>query len=229
MADLLTDHAATQGDKLAVIDDRTGGDIRRLTYAELEDRSNRLADVLASTGVERGDKVVWCGQNSTGVVEMVNAARKLGVTAVPLNYRLSDDEAAYVVDHSDASTVFVDAEFAPLFERIVAEIPKVARILVFDGSAPDGMIASDPLPDYEAQEDPGDIIRFTRRRLVDDEGGLAPLTPATLEAARAAAPGWDIYALEAEWRGFWVASGRQKISKPDAAFLGWLRGRIQRG
>ncbi|MEZ5251135.1 MAG: hypothetical protein R2713_18525 [Ilumatobacteraceae bacterium] len=39
--------------------------------------------------------------------------RKLGVTAVPLNYRLSDEEAAYVTDHSDATIVYVDAEFAP--------------------------------------------------------------------------------------------------------------------
>ena len=56
-------------------------------------------------------KVVWCGQNSPGVVVMINAARKLGVTAVPLNYRLSDEEAAYVTDHCDATIVYVDAEF----------------------------------------------------------------------------------------------------------------------
>ena len=31
-----------------------------------------------------------------------------------------------------------------------------------------------------------------------------------------------------EWRGFWVASGRQKLARPDKAFLGWLRGRITR-
>ena len=68
---------------------------------------------------------------------MVNAARKIGVTAVPLNYRLSAEEAAYVTDHCDATIVFVDAEFAPLFERIRNEIPKVEQILVFDGSVPD--------------------------------------------------------------------------------------------
>ncbi len=64
---------------------------------------------------------------------MVNAARKIGVTAVPLNYRLSAEEAAYVTDHCDATIVFVDAEFAPLFERIRSEIPKVEHVLVFDG------------------------------------------------------------------------------------------------
>jgi acyl-CoA synthetase (AMP-forming)/AMP-acid ligase II len=145
MGDLLTAHAADQPDKTAVIDDRTGGDLRRTTYAELEDRANQLVHVLHEHGVRPGDKVVWCGQNSTGIVEFVNASRKLGSTSVPLNYRLSDEEAAYVTDHCDATTVYVDAEYAPLFERIRGEIPKVRNVLVFDGDAPDGMVAIDPL------------------------------------------------------------------------------------
>ena len=156
MADLLTDHATNQGDKAAVIDDRGNGDVRRLTYSELEDRSNRLAHVVLDHGVAPGDKVVWCGQNSTGIVLMVNAARKIGATAVPLNYRLSDEEAAYVVDHSDATIVYVDAEFAPLFERIHTEIPKVANIFVFDGAAPEAMIRIDPLLDA-ASDHPPDV------------------------------------------------------------------------
>lgn len=150
MTDLLTAHAANQGDKTAVIDDRANGDVRICTYAELEARSNQLAHVIIERGVRPGGKVVWCGQNSTGLVEMVNAARKVGSTAVPLNYRLSDDEAAYVVDHSDATVVYVDAEFAPLFERIRDRLPKVTEILVFDGDPPagaTGMTACDALVD----------------------------------------------------------------------------------
>ena len=145
MTDLLTAHAANQGDKVAVVDDRGDGDVRALTYAELEARANQLAHVVSERGVRPGGKVVWCGQNSVGIVEMVNAARKIGSTAVPLNYRLSDDEAAYVVDHSDATVVYVDAEFAPLFERIRDRLPKVTSYLVFDGDAPEGMVACDPL------------------------------------------------------------------------------------
>ena len=57
---------------------------------------------------------------------------------MPLNYRLSREEAAYVTDHCDATIVYVDAEFAPMFERIRAEIPKVEHILVFDGPSPTG-------------------------------------------------------------------------------------------
>jgi fatty-acyl-CoA synthase/long-chain acyl-CoA synthetase len=145
MTDLLTGLAAAQPDKTAVIDDRGNGDIRVLSYAELEDRSNRLARVLLDHGARRGEKVVWCGQNSVGVVEVINATRKVGATAVPLNYRLTDEEAAYVVDHCDARVVYVDADFAPLFGRIRDELPKVEQILVFDGDALDGMVAADPL------------------------------------------------------------------------------------
>src|SRR6187431_900683 len=143
MPDLLTVYAAAQPDKLAVIDDRGHGDARTCTYAELEARSNQLAHVLGGLGVGPGSKVAWCGQNSTGIVEVINAARKLGATAVPVNYRLSDDEAAYVVDHCDATVVYVDAEFAATFARIRPEIPKVETILVFDGEPLGGMSGAD--------------------------------------------------------------------------------------
>jgi acyl-CoA synthetase (AMP-forming)/AMP-acid ligase II len=147
MTDLLTAHAANQPDKIAVVDDRGGGDVRRRRYGELEARSNQLARVLADVGAGNATKIVWCGQNSVGIVEMVNAARKIGATAVPLNYRLSDDEAGYVVDHSDASIVYVDAEFAPLFDRIRGRIPQVAQVMVFDGEPLDGMLPCDTLID----------------------------------------------------------------------------------
>lgn len=89
-------------------------------------------------------------------------------------------------------------------------------------------IAADGLPDYEAAEVAGDIVVFSQRRLVVCDDSLPVLDTETLEAARAMAPGWDIYALEAEWRGFWVTSGRPRLSKPGKAFLGWLRGRVRR-
>jgi len=145
MSDILTAYAAAQPDKMAVIDDRPGGDVVSLTYAELEADSNRLANVLLGLGVMPNTKVVWCGQNSIGVVLIVNAARKIGATAVPLNYRLSDEEAAYVADHCDAVLVYVDAEFAPMFDRIRGELPKVGTYLVYDGPAPAGMESCDEL------------------------------------------------------------------------------------
>jgi fatty-acyl-CoA synthase/long-chain acyl-CoA synthetase len=154
VTDLLTAHAAVQPDKLAVVDDRGAAGTRTVTYAGLEARSNQLARVLLDHGVVAGSKVVWCGQNSIGIVELVNAARKMGATAVPLNYRLSDEEAAYVTDHSDATVVFTDAAYAPMFARIRAELPKVEHVLVFDGAAPEGMVAVDGRVEAASPEPP---------------------------------------------------------------------------
>lgn len=157
MTDFLTIHAEQFPDKTAVIDDRASGRIDRLSFAELESAANRLGRVLLRLGVRPGDdKVVWCGQNSVGVVTLINAVRKIGVTAVPLNYRLSDDEAAYVIDHSDASVVYVDAENASMIHRIRAATPKVNSILVFDGAAPEGTIDVDAAMRDESDGDPLD-------------------------------------------------------------------------
>ena len=91
------------------------------------------------------------------------------------------------------------------------------------------MIVADPLPDYTMAEEPGDIIAFSARAVVEADGPtLAPLAGDVLEAARALAPGWDIYALEADWRGYWAKSGRPRLRVADAAFLGYVRARVAR-
>ncbi len=58
--------------------------------------------------------------------------------------------------------------------------------------------------------------------------GGASAEATTIETARTMMPGWDIYALEADWRALWHRSGRPPLRSPDAAFIGWLkkRGRL---
>jgi hypothetical protein len=85
------------------------------------------------------------------------------------------------------------------------------------------MIEADALPDYHLEEDPGDILRVTPRDAVIEAAGRPMLASTTYEVAREIAPGWDVYALEAEWRAWWVETGRPRLSSPDKAFLGWLR------
>jgi fatty-acyl-CoA synthase/long-chain acyl-CoA synthetase len=193
MADFLSAYAISQGDKLALIDDRPDGTLRTLTFAQLNARSNQMANVLLDLGAVPGEStVVWCGQNSIGLVVMVNAARKLGVTAVPLNYRLSDEEATYVTDHCDASIVYVDAEFAPMFERIRGELPKVQQYLVFDGSVPRGMVdidaAMDAAPEHEpaipAATEAGATMIYTSGTTGKPKGALRRGTQGAEQGAR---------------------------------------------
>ena len=173
MADFLTAYSLTQPDKVAVIDDRPDGTYHTLTYAQLNERANKLANVLLALGATPGvTKVVWCGQNSPGLVVMINAARKLGVTAVPLNYRLSDEEVAYVTDHCDATIVYVDVEFAAMFDRVRDDLPKVDHFLVFDAAAHDGSVPNGPIPNGMVDVD----------EMIDQASGDEPNVPPATEA-----------------------------------------------
>ena len=92
------------------------------------------------------------------------------------------------------------------------------------------MIKADHLPDYEMSEEEGDLIRFSARAAVIEEGDFAPvLSTDALDAARALAPGQDIYALEAEWRDFWARSGKPRLRSADAAFVGFVKVRGEGG
>ena len=86
------------------------------------------------------------------------------------------------------------------------------------------MIKADHLPGYEMVEEEGDLIRFTTRAVVLDDGlHLPPLSNDALDAARTLAPGMDIYVLEAEWREYWARSGKPRLRSADAAFVGFVK------
>lgn len=92
------------------------------------------------------------------------------------------------------------------------------------------VIAAGNIPDYTLVLEEGDLLRVTPQAPLLEAAAvsvtLGPLRAATLEAARTRAPGWDVYALESDWRALWQRSGRPKLRAPDKAFLGWLERRL---
>ncbi len=167
MPDILTGYAALQPDKLAVIDDRADGNVLSWTYAQLEEHANRLANALAGLGAGAGDKVIWCGPNSLQVVAVLNATRKLGAVAVALNYRLTPEEAGYIVGHSDASIAYVDAEYAHLVAPLLGTLDSLRHVVVFGGEPPPGTLGEDVVAAAPA-DPPPDLAD-------DDEGAGATM------------------------------------------------------
>jgi acyl-CoA synthetase (AMP-forming)/AMP-acid ligase II len=142
MPDILTAYAASQPAKPAVVDDRDGV-IVSWTYAQLEAEANRLANALAELGAGPGQKVIWCGPNSPQIVAVMAATRKIGAVAVPLNYRLTPEEARHIIGHSDATVGYVDAEYAQLLALPDGERDTLRHVIVFGGSPPAGMLGDD--------------------------------------------------------------------------------------
>ncbi|HVQ74508.1 MAG TPA: AMP-binding protein [Candidatus Binatia bacterium] len=135
MASPLSAHAAATPDRPAVIEDRPDGTVTTLTFGELDRQANRLANALLDLGVGPGDAVVWCGPNSPDVVRAMHALPRIGAVAVPLNYRLTAEEATYILDDADAGAAYVDAELAPLFAGIRPALPRLRHLIAFGGRA----------------------------------------------------------------------------------------------
>ena len=181
MPDTLSVYAQSQPGKLGVIDDKPDGMVVTWTYAELEAQSNRVANLLLSLGAGPGTKVLWCGPNSPEVVAVMNAARKIGAVAVPLNYRLTAGEALYVINHSDAEVAYVDHEHVPMFTALRGQLEKVRHIIAIGGPAPDGMLtdadiaaASADAPDVGDAAGTGGTMIYTSGTTGKPKGAVRP-------------------------------------------------------
>src|SRR4051794_15715954 len=93
LVDVLREHRRSWPSKLAVAD----GDLR-LTYDELDRRSTQGAHALQRLGVGPGDRVLWLGQNSARVLELLLASAKVGAYFCPANWRQTADELGHILD-----------------------------------------------------------------------------------------------------------------------------------
>ena len=84
---------------------------RRLSYAELDSRVNRLARVLLGRGVGRGDRVALMARNCIGYIEIELACARIGAIAVGMNWRFTADETAHCLNLTGPKLVVASAEY----------------------------------------------------------------------------------------------------------------------
>ncbi len=117
-----------------VIPDRTalicGSDQR--TFAELEERSNRLAHHLAAHGIGPDDHVGVYGPNSVEWVETMMACFKLRAVPVNINYRYVTDELRYLFDNADLKAVVYEEELGPRIAPIAGSLPLLGHAIKMD-------------------------------------------------------------------------------------------------
>ena len=126
----------------------------RLTYEQFFDRCDRWSSALQGLGVTPGDRVATIAPNTHAQLEAFYAVPQLGAVLVPINYRLTPEDFAYIVNHSGATVVCVHSDYLAAVDDVRDQMPDVKHFVAFEGAegGRDGWL------DYEAAiaaADPG--------------------------------------------------------------------------
>ncbi len=128
---------------------------RVYSYADLEERTARIATMLLAAGLKKGDRIAWIGKNSDLYFNLFYGAARVGVVMVPIGWRLAPVEWAYIANDTRARILFTGKGFdgvgdalsghAQHLERVIAE--DEARTLIaatdradFDAAGPDDAV-----------------------------------------------------------------------------------------
>jgi acyl-CoA synthetase (AMP-forming)/AMP-acid ligase II len=107
-------------------------DGRRRTYAEMEERANRLAHYLAGQGVGPGDHVGIYSLNSVEWVETAWAVFKLRAVWININYRYVKDELRYLFANADLVALVHQAEYGPRVAGLLPDLPDLRLVIGID-------------------------------------------------------------------------------------------------
>src|SRR5437588_5310888 len=112
------------GERDAVID----GELR-LTYSQFFDRTDRWSSVLQRLGIRQGDRVAYLAPNTHAQLESFYAVPQIGAVLVPLNYRLTADDFAYLINHSGVRIVCAHGDYLEAIEGIRSQLPGVEHFV----------------------------------------------------------------------------------------------------
>src|SRR5438270_4428588 len=148
------------GDRIGVIDEPSppGSSWGSLTWRQVHERARAQAAALDRLGVGRGERVAIVSPNAARFLVSFFGVSGFGRVLVPINFRLTADEVAYIVEHSGATVLLVDAE---LDEQLATVDAKYRFVL---GSASDGELFpgdAEPEPWEDPDEDATATINYT--------------------------------------------------------------------
>jgi fatty-acyl-CoA synthase len=159
VAQAVATHARLTPGKLAIRDSQ-----RSLSYAQWQVRMNQLANGLLRLGLVKGDRVAVLAYNCVEWMEMYAALAAAGLVAVPINFRLTASEVAYIVQHCEARAIIVQDELidrvsAVRQERLITQTAYIGigQKLTAGWLSYEQLIATAPATDPAVQVNPADV------------------------------------------------------------------------
>jgi fatty-acyl-CoA synthase len=108
----------------------------RLTYEQFFHRCDRWSAALQDMGVRQGDRVAYIAPNTYAQLESFYAVPQIGAVLVPVNYRLTPDDFAYIVNHSGAKVLCVHADHLEQVDSIRDQLTGVEHFVALEGESP---------------------------------------------------------------------------------------------
>ena len=142
---------------------------RTTTWAELDRRVSALASALSRRGVAFGDRVLILMLNRTEFIESFLAANRLGAIAVPVNFRMTPAEIAFLVGDCDAAVMIAEPVLAKVATAVRDREPKLDTIIVAGTAGDDGVQGyeelltepGEPAPPADIPDDSPALIMYT--------------------------------------------------------------------
>lgn len=100
-----------------------------LTYRQLDQQSNGLANALLKQGIQAGSRVALWAKDSLKSYEILFACAKIGAVFVPINWRLTAPEIGYILNDAEVELLFVDLPFYQAVESIQPELKRIRSII----------------------------------------------------------------------------------------------------
>ena len=129
---ILTRRAFLEPDKEAIVFRD-----RRLTYQQLEERANSIANASLQLGIAHSDRAAVLMYNSNEYLEIVFGMAKIGAVVVLINFRLVAREIEFILNDSGAKALFYGAQFADLVDQIKSNVSSVERYICVGGKSED--------------------------------------------------------------------------------------------
>jgi amino acid adenylation domain-containing protein len=139
----------------------------RVSYAELERRSNALAHALVARGVERGDRVLVFADNTVETVASFWAVLKANAVVAIINPLTKADKLAWLLNDCRAKVLITDAHLAHVFAAAVAQAPHLRAVVVSGQLEPSALEALPGGVSWDAALGGGDASPAPQRRCID--------------------------------------------------------------
>jgi fatty-acyl-CoA synthase len=115
-------------DREAVVDGA-----ERLSYAAFFERCDRWSAALQQLGVGPGDRVAYIAPNTAAQLESFYAVPQVGAVLVPINYRLTADDFAYIINHSGARIVCAHEDYLQAVDAVRPQLSGVEHFIALEG------------------------------------------------------------------------------------------------